>query len=179
LLKLVSIFAYSILLYLDDSAGTGSHLSSKLAQDISSQGLANAFTSFNTTYTDTGLFGIYLVTQNRDEQIQLCETTLKHWRNICFSASDADIYRAKNQLKTSLLFQLDSSNNVAEEIGRHMLTYGRRVSPYEIDRMIEAVTVDAVRDAAMRYVYDTDPAVVAVGPIEAWPDYVVLRGMMK
>jgi processing peptidase subunit beta len=149
-----------------------------LAQAISSKELASSFTSFNTTYTDTGLFGMYLIAHDRHKLIDLAETTLKHWRSICTSATDADVARAKNQLKTAMLFSLDSSTHVAEEIGRHMLTYGRRLSPYEVDRMIEAVDTKTVRDVAMRYLYDADPAVVAMGPIEAWPDYVILKGNM-
>ena len=159
--------------------GNGSHLSSKLAQAISSGDLASSFTSFNTTYTDTGLFGIYLIGHDRMKLIDLAETTLKCWRDVCTSATEADVNRAKNQLKTSLLFSLDNSVQVAEEIGRHMLVYGRRVTPYEIDRMIDAVTTDAVRDVALRHLYDMDPAVVAHGPIEAWPDYNALKSNLS
>lgn len=163
----------------DRSLGNGNHLSSKLAQKISSNNLATSFQSFNTTYNDTGLFGLYLITPYRGSQIELAETTLSVWRSICTSATDTDVFRAKNQLKTSLLFSLDSSVAVAEEIGRHLLTYGRRVSPFELDRMIDAVDTNAVKEAAMKYLHDADPAVVALGPIEAWPDYVVLRNQMS
>jgi processing peptidase subunit beta len=166
------------LIFIHTFLGNGTHLSSKLAQAISAGDLASSFTSFNTTYTDTGMFGIYLVGHDRLKLIDLAETTLKKWRNVCTSATDADVNRAKNQLKTALLFSLDSSVQVAEEIGRHMLVYGRRVTPFEIDRMIDAVTTEAVRDCALKYLYDADPAVVAHGPIEAWPDYVCLKGSM-
>jgi processing peptidase subunit beta len=162
----------------DRTLGNGAHLSSKLAQDISGQGLANSFTSFNTTYTDTGLFGIYMIGGDRSKLIELAECTMKNWRRICTSATETEVFRAKNQLKTAMLLGLDSTVNVAEEIGRHLLVYGRRVTPYEIDSMIEAVDVNAVRDVAMKYLYGIDPAVVAHGPIEAWPDYVVLKSNM-
>jgi processing peptidase subunit beta len=115
-----------------------------MAQAVSAGELASSFSSFNTTYTDTGLFGMYLISPHREKLIDLSETALKHWRSICTSASDAEVQRAKNQLKTAMLFSLDSSVNIAEEIGRHMLTYGRRLSPYEIDRMIEAVDTNVI-----------------------------------
>jgi processing peptidase subunit beta len=162
----------------DRGLGNGAHMSSKLAQEISSHNLANSFTSFNTSYTDTSLFGLYMIAPDRHRLIELCETSLKTWRNACTGATDNDVFRAKNQLKTSLLFSLDSSVQVAEEIGRHMLTYGRRVSPYELDRLIDAVDTQTVRDVALKYMYDVDPAVVAMGPIEAWPDYVCLKSSM-
>jgi mitochondrial-processing peptidase subunit beta len=163
----------------DRTLGAGSHLSSRLAQQISSQQLANSFVSFSTTYSDTGLFGIYAITPDRTKLIELTETVLKEWRRQCLNATEADVFRAKNQLKTALLFSLDSSMQVAEEIGRHVLCYGRRLSPYEIDQMIEAVDAKKVREVTEKYLYDADPAVVGVGPIEGLPDYTVVRQNMS
>lgn len=163
----------------DRSLGNGSHLGSKLAQAISEKNIADSFTSFNTTYSDTSLFGLYLISSSRTGLIDLCETSLFHWTSIAHSATPADLYRAKNQLKSSLLFSLDSSVQVADEIGRHMLTFGRRLSPLEMDQMINDVTLDKVKDVASKYLYDRDPAVVATGPIEAWPDYVIVRSNMN
>jgi processing peptidase subunit beta len=162
----------------DRSLGNGSHLSSKLAQIVSANQLAQSFSSFNTTYSDTGLFGVYLVSDQVERYHDLLYFTLKEWVRVCLNSTEAEVARAKNQLKTSMLFHLDSSVPVAEEIGRHMLVYGRRISPFEIDRMIEAVDAKTVREVATKYMYDADPAIVAVGPIESVPDYVRLRNNM-
>jgi len=163
----------------DKSMGSGQHLGSKLAQAVAAGDLADSFTSFNTTYTDTSLFGLYMVASDRMKLIDLCETALYHWTSIAHSSTETDLVRAKNQLKSSLLFALDNSMQIADEIGRHVLCYGRRLSPLEISEMVDAVTLEDVRRVAGQYVYDVDPAVVAVGPIEAWPDYVVLRSKMS
>ena len=140
---------------------------------------STSFTSFNTTYSDTGLFGIYLISQNRTGLRELGEVAMQHCRQLATSITDADVARAKNQLKTSLLFHLDTSSNVADEIGRQVLTYGRRVTPYELDRQIEQTSAEQVRAVALKYWYDADPAVVALGPIEAWPDYNIVRSKMS
>jgi processing peptidase subunit beta len=163
----------------DRSLGSGDHLSSRLAQEVAAHQLADSFYSFNTTYSDTGLFGIYAIAPHREKLIDLTETVLKQWRRQCLNATEGDIYRAKNQLKTSLLFSLDSSVQVAEEIGRHLLSYGRRLSPFELDALIESVDAKKVREVTEKYLYDADPAVVGYGPIEALPDYTVVRQNMS
>lgn len=47
----------------DRSLGASPLLSSKLSHIISSNHLANSFMSFSTSYSDTGLWGIYMVTE--------------------------------------------------------------------------------------------------------------------
>jgi processing peptidase subunit beta len=47
----------------DRSLGASPLLSSKLSHVISSNNLANSFMSFSTSYSDTGLWGIYMVTE--------------------------------------------------------------------------------------------------------------------
>ncbi|KTW30329.1 mitochondrial-processing peptidase subunit beta [Pneumocystis carinii B80] len=48
----------------DRTLGSASHLSSKLSGIVSKYNLANNFMSFSTSYSDTGLWGIYLVSEN-------------------------------------------------------------------------------------------------------------------
>lgn len=47
----------------DRSLGASSLLSSKLSHLISTNNLANSYMSFSTSYSDTGLWGIYMVTE--------------------------------------------------------------------------------------------------------------------
>jgi processing peptidase subunit beta len=47
----------------DRSLGASPLLSSKLSHIISSNNLANSYMSFSTSYSDTGLWGIYMVTE--------------------------------------------------------------------------------------------------------------------
>lgn len=56
------------------------------------------------------------------------------------------------QLKTNMLMQLDSFAATIEEIGRHMLTYGRRMSAAEVFARIDAIEAEDVRVCANRYV---------------------------
>lgn len=47
----------------DRSLGASTLLSSRLSHVISSNNLANSYMSFSTSYSDTGLWGIYMVTE--------------------------------------------------------------------------------------------------------------------
>ena len=51
------------------------------------------------------------------------------WMRIVQNAGENEVERAKQQLKTSLMGGMDSTSQLCEEIGRQMLTLGRRMSP--------------------------------------------------
>ena len=51
-----------------------------------------------------------------------------------------ELSRAKNQLKSSLLMNLESRPILFEDIGRQVLTYGARTPAADLVRQIESVT---------------------------------------
>jgi processing peptidase subunit beta len=98
---------------------------------------------------------------------------------LCNSVSQAEVERAKAQLKASILLSLDGTTAVAEDIGRQLITTGRRMSPGEIERKIDAITETDVMDWANRYLWDKELAISGVGAIESLFDYQRLRNTMK
>ncbi|XP_065828961.1 mitochondrial-processing peptidase subunit beta-like [Oscarella lobularis] len=161
----------------DRSFGAGGNLGSKLAQDAAKGNLCHSYLSFNTCYTDTGLWGIYMVTDRTtiDDMIFCAQ---REWLRICNSVTEAEVERAKRQLKTQFLLQLDGSTAICEDIGRQLLTYSRRIPLPELDMRIEQIDAKVVKDVATRYIYDQCPAVVGLGPVEQLADYTRLRANM-
>ena len=163
----------------DRALGSAPHLGSKLSTIVHSNKLANSFMSFSTSYSDTGLWGIYMVTENLGNIDDLVHFTLKEWSRLSVSVSEAEVERAKAQLKASLLLGLDGTTQVAEDIGRQITTTGRRMTPYECDKNIAAITAADVKRVAQARIWDQDLAISAVGNVEGLLDYNRIRADMS
>jgi mitochondrial-processing peptidase subunit beta len=105
--------------------------------------------------------------------------TLREWSRLSYSVSEAETERAKSQLKASILLSLDGTTAVAEDIGRQIVTTGRRMDPEEIERVVGAITEKDVMDFARRKLWDQDIAISAVGSIEGLLDYNRIRADMS
>jgi processing peptidase subunit beta len=125
------------------------------------------------------LWGIYLVTENKTQIDDLVHFTLREWSRLSFNVSEAETERAKAQLKASILLSLDGTTAIAEDIGRQIVTTGRRMEPNEIERAIGQITAKDVMRFANQYLWDKDIAVSAVGSIEGLFDYNRIRGDMS
>lgn len=161
----------------DRSHGGGVNSGNILAATCAQKEGIHSYSSFNTCYTDTGLWGCYFIADRfhlDDFTFCLQET----WMRLCNSVTKADVVRAKNELKTNMFLQLDGSTPICEDIGRQMLTYGRRIPLHELEARIDAVDVETVKAVCTKYIYDRCPAVAGVGPVENLPDYARLRSSM-
>ncbi|CAG8762077.1 2076_t:CDS:2, partial [Racocetra persica] len=162
----------------DRSLGAAPHASSRLSHIVYKHHLANSYHAFNTSYSDTGLFGIYLVSENKTQLDDLVHFACKELWRLHTSVTEAEVERAKQQLKASLLLNLDGTTAIAEDIGRQLITTGKRHSPKEVESIVSNITASDVRRCAGEYIWDRDVAVVGVGPVECIPDYNRVRGDM-
>lgn len=137
----------------DRSLGASSLMSSRLSHIISANNLANSYMSFSTSYSDTGLWGIYMVSENIMNLDDLCHFTLKEWQRMTIAPTQGEIERAKSQLKASLLLGLDGTTAVAEDIGRQLITTGKRQAPHEIEAAVDAVTPQDIQRVAKEYLW--------------------------
>lgn len=121
------------------------------------------------------LWGIYLVTENRTQIDDLVHFALREWSRLSFNVSNAETERAKAQLKASILLSLDGTTAVAEDIGRQIVTTGRRMNPEEVEDLIGKISAADVMDFARRKLWDQDIAISALGCIEGWVSTSKLR----
>ncbi|XP_074644701.1 mitochondrial-processing peptidase subunit beta-like [Tubulanus polymorphus] len=161
----------------DRSHGGGPHLSSKLAANCATGNLCHSFQSFSTCYTDTGLWGIYLICDPLQIDTMIFQIQ-SEWMRLCNNVTEFEVQRAKNLLRTNMLLQLDGSTPICEDIGRQMLCYGRRVPAHELEARIDAVDAKKVKEVCTKFIYDKCPAIAAIGPIEQLPDYNRIRSSM-
>ena len=77
--------------------------------------------------------------------------------------TEAEIARAKAQMKAGLLMALESCSSRAEQLARHVLAYGRPLTVEELVARIDAVSVESTRNAARGLLSRSRPAVVALG----------------
>ncbi|KAF3140898.1 hypothetical protein TWF569_008209, partial [Orbilia oligospora] len=74
-----ALVAQAIIGNWDRAMGNAPFLGSKLASFVHKHHLANSFMSFSTSYSDTGLWGIYLVTDHLSEIDDLVHFALREW----------------------------------------------------------------------------------------------------
>ncbi|KAI3909376.1 hypothetical protein MKW98_007900 [Papaver atlanticum] len=152
------------------SAGGGKHMGSELAQRVGIDDIAENMMAINTNYKDTGLFGVY-ATCKSDCLDDLAFAIMYEMSKLSHRVSEADVTRARNQLKSTLLLHIDGTSPVAEDIGHQLLTYGRRIPFAELMARIDAVDASTVKRVANRFIFDKEVAIAAKGPIQKLPDY--------
>lgn len=158
----------------DRASGMGANYASNLCQDVAENELCYSLNTFNTHYKDTGLFGVYAVCPDNkvdDASWYIMNNLIR----LVHSVGDEEVARAKVSLKAAMLSNLDGHNNVAEEIGRSLLNYGRRMTPAETFSRIDAVTTEDIKATAFKFFNDKDHALAAVGGIHELPDYTWFR----
>ncbi|KAI0976067.1 peptidase M16 inactive domain-containing protein [Xylaria arbuscula] len=112
--------------------------------------------AFNHSYTDSGLFGISgLCMPGRTQHMLdvMCQELRALTLDTGFSAlGEVEVQRAKNQLRSSLLMNLESRMVELEDLGRQVQVYGRKVPVQEMCRNIEKLTVRDLRRVAKEVV---------------------------
>ncbi|KNC81309.1 hypothetical protein SARC_06359 [Sphaeroforma arctica JP610] len=154
--------------------GHGANVTSQLAKNLGTRGLAHSYMAFHTCYNDTGLWGVY-ITADRDTLPQAVVEVQREVVRLCEEVTEEEVEAAKLKYKTQTLMSLENTTAISEEIGRQLLSLGRRMTPAETVARIGAVTAQSVKEAMHKYVYEKDPAVVGIGQVHYLPKASSLR----
>jgi predicted Zn-dependent peptidase len=142
----------------------GGGMSSRLFQEVREQrGLCYSIYSFHAPYADTGMFGLYAGTDAADVA-ELMRVVVDEVSAAAETINEAEVARAKAQMKAGLLMALESSSARAEQLARQMFAWGRPIPLDELVARIEAVTVESTRAAGRALIARGRPAVAALGP---------------
>jgi predicted Zn-dependent peptidase len=159
------------------SAVLGGGLSSRLFQEVRERrGLAYAIDAFHWPFSDCGVFGISAGTAPEDVG-ELVEVALDCLRQAAQDVSEAEVARARAQMKVGLLASLESPGGKLEQMARQVLVFGRAIPREELARRLDAVSLADVR-AAGTGLLDSVVTVAAVGPLQGLAPARELRAML-
>eukprot|EP00759_Apiculatamorpha_spiralis_P034918 PhF_6_TR36006/c0_g1_i1/m.52172/K17732/PMPCB, MAS1; mitochondrial-processing peptidase subunit beta len=126
---------------------------------------------FFTPYVDTGLLGMYIVGYPHEGNMdQHVNATIRQFAELCWKPLPEDhLALAKGNLKAMLLMNVDGTTNVAEDIGRSMLHYNRRISMYDYFLKVDEVTPERIQKVLQKYFLAGNLTMSAIGPVGCTP----------
>ena len=120
---------------------------------------AEAFTSF---HSETGLLGISGSSIPQKSR-ELTRVIAEHFAKLSVEqVTDEELDRARRMLKCNVLTQLESRLVLFEDIGRQILTYGKREDTETMCAKIDAVTKEDIQKLAQRAL-TKPPTISSVG----------------
>ncbi|HEY1710273.1 MAG TPA: pitrilysin family protein [Rhizomicrobium sp.] len=144
----------------------GGGVSSRLFQEIrEKRGLCYSIYAFSSSSKDTGTFGIYAGTSEADAG-EIAPVIAGEMAAMADNVTDAEIARAKAQMRSGMLMGLERPGSRAEMIASHLFIYGRVLGVAEMTAHIDAVDAAAVRRVGARLMNTAQPTIAAVGPVK-------------
>lgn len=143
------------------AGGPGKGMYSRLYNVLNTQHSVDYIASFLHSYNDSALFGIAaacdpkfnpMIASVIAQQLELC-TGLGGGRNTLSGSGGvtrAELSRARNQLKSSLMMALESRLVEVEDLGRQVQVHGTKVSVEEMCEKIDRVDLEVLQRVAKR-----------------------------
>ncbi|KAM9837161.1 cytochrome b-c1 complex subunit 2, mitochondrial isoform 2-T2 [Aulostomus maculatus] len=131
----------------------GSGTSSKLVASVA-KATADPFdvSTFNASYSDSGLFGVYTISQPGAAG-DVIKAALAEVKSVADGGvTAADLTRAKAQLKAQFLMSLETSEGLLEDMGTQALAGGSYHPSEEICKNIDNISLTDVSNAAKKFV---------------------------
>jgi len=126
-------------------------------------------TAYNNSYGDSGLFCIY-GSAPPEYMKHLTEVLVQELYKMADPLDGEEFERAKRQLQSMLMMNLESRPVLFEDIGRQILAHGHYKPPTEYMRLIENVTENDIQALAKRML-QKKPCMAALGTLDRLPEF--------
>ena len=143
----------------------GGGTSSRLFQEArEKRGLCYSIYAFSNGFQDCGFLGIYAGT-GEDEAAEISAVIAGEMEAIAGNLTDAEVARARAQLKVSLLMGMERPGTRSEQIAGQLFALGRVQSAAEIVAQLDAIDAAMVKRYGARVMQAGRPSIAAVGPV--------------
>jgi len=136
------------------AGGPGKGMYSRLYTHVLNQfGYIESCLAYNHSYTDSGLFGISAsCIPNAAPYLAevLCRQFAFTFTKGQGALTNTEVQRAKNQLRSSLLMNLESKMVQLEDMGRQIQVQGHKIPVQEMCEKIDRLTVEDIQRVAKR-----------------------------
>jgi predicted Zn-dependent peptidase len=146
-------------------------MSSRLFQEVrEKRGLCYSVFSYGTAYEDVGQLGVYAAT-SPEHTPELIDVVANVMLSVGRDVTLKEVDRAKAQLKTSLVMNLESASARADQIARQFLAFGEVPTVSTLVNRIELVGAEDVRILAEDVFNGHKPSLSAVGQLSGLSSY--------
>jgi predicted Zn-dependent peptidase len=154
----------------------GGGTSSRLFQEArEKRGLCYSIYAFSNGFQDSGFLGIYAGTGEK-EAADISAVIAGQMEAMTGDLSEAEVARARAQLKVSLLMGMERPSTRSEQIAGQLFALGRVQSSAEIVAQLDAIDAAAVKRFAGRVMAAGHPTIAAVGPVRKLESHAVFSG---
>ena len=153
-------------------------MSSRLFQEIrENRGLCYTIFAQSAPYADAGSLMIYAGT-GAETISELATVVADELRRVPESLTEAEVNRARTQMKAGLLMGLESPSGRCERLARMMAIWDRVPPLEETVSLIEEVDLSDVARFGAALCSEAEPALALYGPVAAAPDHQALKARL-
>jgi len=144
----------------------GGGMSSRLFQEVrEKRGLCYTISAFGSSYTDSGIFGIYAGTSDATAN-ELIDATAGELLKLTHDINQEELQRAKTQLRAGILMSQESTVSRSEKLAGNIAIFGKYIPVSEIIEKIEAIDTTGIEKfAAKVFSKESAPTIASMGKI--------------
>ncbi len=156
----------------------GEGMSSRLFQEIrEKRGLAYSVYSSTQSFSDSGLFTIYMGTGRADVP-KLIPVLCDEIKKVHDGVTQDEVKRARAQIKSGLLMSLESPSSRCGQRARQIMIYGRPMSTEEIIAKVEDVDAAGITRTAER-IFGSAPTLAALGELKTLEKFDAIKARLN